>query len=278
VYAFNQDLASESQSRLQIKDDLKKAIDENQFELAYQPQVGIDSQAVQGLEALIRWQHPAKGFIPPDVFISIAEESGQIHDIGDWVLDEACRQMATWHKDGLANMQIAVNVSAKQFMRPDFIDFVEKTYQRHQLDPSCLELEITESVLVTDVQQVIDTCHRLQEMKIKVAIDDFGTGYSSLSYLQELPVDTLKIDRAFISGIDNVTSKSVARTIVMLAQSCGLETVAEGVETKEQADMIAELGCDYIQGYFYSKPVSSAELVQHVASINAYCQNNERAA
>ncbi len=274
IYEYDEEIATEYKKRLEIKDDLKTAIAEKQFELAYQPQVGIKAQAVEGLEALIRWQHPEKGFIPPDVFISIAEESGQIQEIGDWVLDEACRQMASWHKSGLANMQIAVNVSAMQFMRPDFIKYVEETCKKHELNPAFLELEITESVLVTDVQLVIDTCHRLQAMNIKVAIDDFGTGYSSLSYLQDLPVDTLKIDRAFVSGLDDITSKSVARTIVTLAQSFGLETVAEGVETDGQADMIAELGCDYIQGYYYSKPVSSEQLPKQVASINEYCQQN----
>lgn len=276
IYEYDEEIASAYKKRLAIKDDLKRAIEENQFELAYQPQVGIDAQAVEGLEALIRWQHPEKGFIPPDMFISIAEESGQIQEIGDWVLDEACRQMSGWHKTGLATMQIAVNVSAMQFMRPNFVEFVEQTCEKHGLNPKFLELEITESVLVSDVQLVIDTCKRLQEMNIKVAIDDFGTGYSSLSYLQELPVDTLKIDRAFVSGLDDITSKSVARTIVTLAQSCGLETVAEGVETNGQADMIAELGCDYIQGYYYSKPVSSDELPQQVASINDYCRQNSK--
>ncbi len=278
IRAFDQEIASTYQQRLQLKDDLKQAIDEQQFYLVYQPQVGINANVVEGLEALIRWNHPVKGFISPEVFISIAEESGQILEIGDWVLDEACRQMAEWHTNGLAGMQIAVNVSAMQFMRQDFIEYVEQTCQKHALQPNCLELEITESVLVTDVQQVIDTCHKLRELKIKVAIDDFGTGYSSLSYLQELPVDTLKIDRAFVSGLDDITSKSVAKTIVTLAQSFGLETVAEGVETDEQADMIAELGCDYIQGYFYSKPVTAEELPQQVQSINEYCRKDNRAA
>lgn len=278
VFAFDKIIASEYQQRSQFKDDLKQAIDENQFELFYQPQVGINAQEVIGLEALIRWHHPTKGFISPEIFISIAEESGQIQEIGDWVLDEACRQMSHWHKNGLANMQIAVNVSAMQFMRSDFIEYVEKICNHHSLKRSCLELEITESVLVTDVQQVINSCHQLQKMGIKVAIDDFGTGYSSLSYLQDLPVDTLKIDRAFVSGMDDIASKSVAKTIVMLAQACGLETVAEGVETQEQANMIAELGCDYIQGYFYSKPVSASDLIQQVDQINGFCRNNSRAA
>jgi diguanylate cyclase (GGDEF)-like protein len=278
VRSYDQDIASEYQQRLQLKDDLKYAIDDHQFELYYQPQVSINAQEVVGLEALIRWHHPIKGFISPENFISIAEESGQIQQIGDWVLDEACRQMALWHNNGLAKMQIAVNVSAMQFMRPGFVDYVKKICKRHSLNPSTLELEITESVLVSDVQQVIDTCHRLQELNIKVAIDDFGTGYSSLSYLQDLPVDTLKIDRAFVSGLDDITSKSVAKTIVTLAQACGLQTVAEGVETADQANMIAELGCDYIQGYFYSKPVPASELIQRVATINDYCRNNSRAA
>lgn len=278
VCAYDEEIAADYQQRLALKNDLKQAIDENQFELVYQPQVKIDEGEVVGLEALIRWNHPCKGLIAPDLFIPIAEESGQIQQIGDWVLDEACRQMALWHTRGLNNMRIAVNVSAMQIMRPDFIDYVRHTCEHRGLKASCLELEITESILVTDVQQVIDTCHRLHELDIKVAIDDFGTGYSSLSYLQELPVDTLKIDRAFVSGLDNTTSKSVAKTIVTLAQACGLETVAEGVETEDQARMIAELGCDYIQGYFYSKPLSAATLLEQVVLINAYCKQQSRAA
>lgn len=278
VCAYDQTIATEYQQRLQLKDDLKHAVDDHQFELVYQPQIGINAGEVLGLEALIRWHHPTNGLISPDTFIPIAEESGQILEIGDWVLEEACRQMALWHVTGLPNMKIAVNVSAMQFMRADFIDCVVSTCKRHCLNPASLELEITESVLVTDVQRVVDTCYRLRELKIKVAIDDFGTGYSSLSYLQELPVDTLKIDRAFVAGLDGATSKSVARTIVTLARACGLETVAEGVETEAQATMIAELGCDYIQGYLYSKPVSASELVQQVALINDYCMNNSSAA
>jgi len=278
VCEFDEKIASNHHSRQQIKSDLKQAIEEQQFELVYQPQVGVSNQTVAGLEALIRWQHPQKGFIAPDQFIPIAEESGQIIEIGDWVLDEACRQMAYWHKNGLPNMQIAVNVCSMQFVQPSFVDTVIETCRRHALNPACLELEITESVLVGNVQHVIDTCHRLHEQKIKVAIDDFGTGYSSLSYLQALPVDTLKIDRAFVKGLDDATSKSVAKTIVMLAQSCGLETVAEGVETEEQLDIIHELGCDHIQGYFYSKPVSSAEILKQVLSINECCAKRCRAA
>jgi diguanylate cyclase (GGDEF)-like protein len=278
VCSFDQEIASIYHHRLELKVALKEALDQHQFELMYQPQVSSATNAVAGVEALIRWRHPQKGMIPPDMFIPLAEESGQIQEIGSWVLDEACRQMASWQQNGLGYLQVAVNVCAMQFMRPDFIDQVERICKHYELDPSSLELEITESVLVTDVQQVIDTCHRLRALGIRIAIDDFGTGYSSLSYLQDLPVDTLKIDRAFVSGVNNATSKSVAKTIVTLARACGLETVAEGVETNEQLGIINELGCDYIQGYFYSKPVTPEELPDQVDSINQRCIELSRAA
>ena len=278
VCVFDHELAMRHQAKQELKADLQTAILEGQFELYYQPQVGTKANEVVGLEALIRWQHPTKGFIAPDQFIPLAEQTGQIQAIGDWVLDEACRQTAQWHKSGFGNLQIAVNVCSMQFMRADFIDYVVTTYEKHSLDPSFLELEITESVLVDDVQRVIDNCHRLRELQVKVAIDDFGTGYSSLSYLQELPVDTLKIDRAFVSGLKDAGNKSVAKTIVKLAQSCGLETVAEGVESVEQSTIIRELGCDYIQGYFYSKPVSAAQLPDTIKAINQLCDDESKAA
>lgn len=271
VYRFDSEMAALHQRRLQLKDDLEKAIAEKQFELVYQPQVSTRADNVAGVEALIRWRHPENGYVFPDVFIALAEESGQIQEIGDWVLDEACRQMSIWRKDGLDNLQVAVNVCALQFMKADFVEYVMRTCETHDVDYSFLELEITESVLVNDVQQVIDTCHKLRNLGIRVAIDDFGTGYSSLSYLQDLPVDTLKIDRAFITGLSDSTSKSVARTIVMLAESCGLETVAEGVETFEQLEMVHELGCNYIQGYYYSKPVSPENIPQTIEAINQVC-------
>ena len=275
VYSFDSKLASAHQQRLQLKDDLEKAISEQQFELVYQPQVSTGLDSVAGVEALIRWNHPANGYVVPDVFIALAEESGQIQAIGDWVLDEACRQMSVWRKDGLNELQVAVNVCAIQFMKPDFVDSVMRTCVKHDVDYSYLELEITESFLVNDVQQVIQTCNKLRQLGIRVAIDDFGTGYSSLSYLQLLPVDTLKIDKAFVSGLDDATSKSVAKTIVMLAESCGLETVAEGVETIDQLAMIHELGCNYIQGYYYSKPVAPDEIPEAIKTINRVCMEQD---
>jgi EAL domain-containing protein (putative c-di-GMP-specific phosphodiesterase class I) len=192
-------------------------------------------------------------------------------EIGDWVLDEACRQMSVWYKDGLKNPQVAVNVCAIQFMRPDFVEFVKHTCETHGVEYSYLELENAESVLVNDVQRVINTCHRLRELSIRVAIDDFGTGYSSLSYLYDLPVDTLKIDRAFVTGLNDTTSKSVARTNVRLAESSGLETVAEGGGTVDQLEIIHELGCDYMQGYHYSKPVFPEEFPESIMTINRVC-------
>jgi len=276
VSCYDEKMATEYQQRISMKSDLEKALDLNQFELYYQPQVSTAASAVAGVEALIRWKHPIRGFVRPDLFIPIAEESGLIHPIGDWVLDEACRQMAEWHSNGLTGLQVAINVSAHQFMRPNFLELVKTTCKKYDLNKSLLELEITESVLATDVQQVINTCEQLRKLGIRVAIDDFGTGYSSLSYLQDLPADTLKIDRSFIVGMSDSASKSVARTIVNLAESCGLETVAEGVETSDQLDIIHELGCDYVQGYYYSKPLPADEIPEQLHNIYGFCaeQNN----
>ncbi|NND72367.1 MAG: bifunctional diguanylate cyclase/phosphodiesterase [Rhodothermales bacterium] len=272
VRSFDHEIATIYKHRVKLEADLKKAIDERQFSLVYQPQVGQISQHVEGVEALIRWQHPERGMISPVEFIPVAEDAGLLGLIGDWVLDEACRQMAVWQRDGLSHIRVAVNVSAQQFANANFVELVQSICHDHGVNPVNLELEVTESVVMKDINRVIDTFNRLRDLQIQIAIDDFGTGYSSLSYLQDLPVDTLKIDRSFISRLDKEKSdKSVAHAIVLLAKSFGLKTVAEGVETEEQLDIVREFECDYVQGYYYSKPVSPNELsgcVQDIASLH----------
>jgi len=254
---FSKSLAEQYQERVTLETELKKAIKSGSFELAYQPQVCSKSGMVEGVEALIRWPHPELGMIPPFKFIPIAEAGGLIIKIGDWVLDEACRQLAIWQQQGQRDLRIAVNISTQQFAATDFIDKVLDTLERHNIEPQYLELEVTESVMVHDIGEVIDRLNTLREHKILIAIDDFGTGYSSLQYLDKLPVDVLKIDRAFITRLDTVeVQQSLVNTIVLMAQSLGLKTVAEGVESEDQKDKVGGLGCDVIQGYYYSKPLT----------------------
>ena len=266
---FDQDISDKYQYRIQLELELREAVKEQQFQLYYQPQFNVQTQKIDAVEALIRWDHPEKGLVAPDVFLPLAEETGLLTVIGDWVLDEACRQISVWNKGSLAGIRIAANVSAAHFSRPGFVEYVESTYRKHNIDPRSLELEITESALVDNMESVIETFNSLRAMNIELAIDDFGTGYSSLSYLQDLPVDTLKIDKSFIDRLDEDSENSIAKTIVMLAKACGLKTVAEGVETERQRSQISEFGCEYIQGYFYSKPMESSKVPQKIAEINA---------
>ena len=266
---YDRSVCDEYQSRIQLELDLKQAIKEKQFKLQYQPQVNVQTNKVDGVEALIRWEHPENGMIAPNKFIQIAEETNLISAIGDWVIDEACRQISIWSKNDLTKIKVAVNVSTSQFSRQGFVEFVETTCTKYNVDPRFLELEITESALSENIERVIETFNQLRALHIEIAIDDFGTGYSSLSYLQDLPVDTIKIDKSFIDRLNEQSDSSIAKTIVALAKACGLKTVAEGVETDCQRKQITDLECDYIQGYFYSKPLNAAEIPQKISEINS---------
>ena len=280
IQHYNQEMAERFENRVYIERGLGVAISENQFELYYQPQFNVKKHRVDAVEALIRWHHPTRGFVPPDQFIDIAEESGLMPMLGAWVLDEACRQIAFWnHEDGL-NLRVAVNVSVHQVMQQNYVEQVFATIERHQIDPSNLELEITESVVMADVDWVIQSLSTLKKAGIKIALDDFGTGYSSLSQLQDLPLDTLKIDRSFIKKLQSPSNAthSFTATIAQLAGTLGLETVAEGVESDIQCSLIQQLGIDFIQGYYYSKPVSSGELEFAISQINANADRHQDAA
>lgn len=270
---YDRAVCDEYQSRIQLELDLKQAIKEKQFKLQYQPQVNVRTHKVDGVEALIRWEHPEKGMIAPNKFIQIAEETNLISAIGDWVIDGACRQISIWSKNDLTKIKVAVNVSTSQFSRHGFVEFVETTCTKYNVDPRFLELEITESALSENIERVIETFNQLRALHIEIAIDDFGTGYSSLSYLQDLPVDTIKIDKSFIDRLNKQSDSSIAKTIVALAKACGLKTVAEGVETGCQREQITDLECDYIQGYFYSKPLNAAEIPQKISEINSPISN-----
>ena len=280
IQHYNQEMAERFENRVYIERDLGIAIREKQFELYYQPQFNVRKRCVDAVEALIRWHHPTRGFVPPDQFISIAEESGLMPALGAWVLDEACRQIAIWNHENQLDLRVAVNVSVHQVMQHNYIEQVFETIKRHEIKPCDLELEITESVVMADVDWVIQSLSTLKTAGIKIALDDFGTGYSSLSQLQALPLDTLKIDRSFINKLESLSkaTHSFTATIAQLAGTLGLETVAEGVETEMQCSLIEQLGIDFIQGYYYSKPVSSDEVEFAMAQINAKAAQHQKAA
>lgn len=268
VSVFDQSHAERYEQHLAMELDLKQALAGNQFELYYQPKVSCESGLSSSVEALIRWNHPTRGMVSPFEFITVAEKSGLIQEIGTWVINEACRFCKSFSKQGLA-LGVAVNISAIQFAREDFTETVQSILEQHDFPAEKLELEVTESVVMKDVARVVERLSELRALGITVAIDDFGTGYSSLKYLDDLPLDTLKIDKAFVDKLNTpINKRSLVKTIVVMANSFDLKTVAEGVETAEQFKQISELGCDFAQGYYFSKPVPGEDLWETLAKIN----------
>jgi EAL domain-containing protein (putative c-di-GMP-specific phosphodiesterase class I) len=246
------------QSDSQLVADLRRAIDAGELSVHYQPLVDIAGRRVVGLEALARWQHPKLGFISPATFIPIAEQSGLIIDLGDFVLKTVCEQIVRWEKGGIAVVPVAVNVSAAQLAGSRLWPFVRSVLRDTGLKPSLLELELTESALISDVQNHVKELGAMRSSGIKIAIDDFGTGYSSLSYLRQLPIDTLKIDRSFISHVDtNSSDRTIVEAILTMAHSLGFTVVAEGVETEGQLEVLRRLRCDLAQGYLFSRPLAA---------------------
>ncbi len=277
VSVFNKSHLEYHEKRIQTELDLHRAVEAGEFLLYYQPKVCGRTGIVDGVEALIRWNHPTLGFISPAEFIPAAERCGLIEVIGHWVLDEACRQCAEFLQRGLP-LSMAVNISARQFSVENFVQGVFNLLGKHRLPASCLELEVTESVVMKDVAMVVNKLAQLRSCGIKIAIDDFGTGYSSLQYLAELPLDVLKIDKSFVDKLCNAAEEHLlVKTIVMLASELQLKTVAEGVETDLQLQKLTALGCDYIQGYYYSRPVPASELPAVVAAINQSSLHREAA-
>jgi len=245
---------------------LRRALENKEFKLRFQPEVTPDG-AVVALEALLSWPRPKRGHVPASLFIPAAEETGLIVPIGSWVLSEACRSIATWRKKAPAPVRIAVNVSAVQFERPDFVDLVARTLAAHGADASLLELEITESAVLHDIKHSAGTILRLRDLGVSVCLDDFGTGYSSLSYLHQLPVNILKIDRSFlVEAHQTNTALHILRTITRLAHRLNLLVVGEGVETEAQLDLIRRAGCDRFQGHLFGRPVSAATAAKLVRS------------
>ena len=245
--------------RVQLEADLRRALARNEFVLFYQPQVCLNTGEITGFEALLRWWHPQRGLLTPKDFISIAEESGVIVPIGDWVLRQASAQMADWSKAGLPQVRLSVNISARQLENPNFVDSVMRAVQVYALNGHHLELEITESLLMRDLEANAIKLGRLSATGIRIAIDDFGTGYSSFKYLSRFPIHTLKIDQSFIQELEREENTSIVNAMVSMGRGMNLNVVAEGVETQAQLDQLQTINCHEMQGYFYSAPISSHE-------------------
>jgi predicted signal transduction protein with EAL and GGDEF domain len=249
-----------SVERLTLETGLRRALEDGSLELHYQPQVEMKGGRIVGAEALLRWRHPERGYISPSSFIPIAEDSGLIVPIGEWVLEHACAQAVAWQRAGLPAIPVAVNVSGVQFQRQDLTAVVRRKLDATGLDPSLLHIEITETVIVSARERAVAVLAQLRELGVRLALDDFGTGYSSLSYLKNFPIDTLKIDRSFVSEmLTDATTASIIEAIISMTRVLGLSVIAEGVEDQAQFKFLQEIGCDAVQGFYVSKPITAAE-------------------
>ena len=259
---FQEAMHVAASDRLTLRTELDSALTSGEFRLLYQPIVDLDLLQMRGVEALIRWEHPTKGLLTPDKFIPVLEDTGDIVDVGRWVLGEACRQLALWRSAG-HELTMSVNASMRQLDSSSFVDDVHSALEANGLDPSSLIIEITESVLMKDANATVARLHRLKELGVLLAIDDFGTGYSSLAYLRQFPVDVLKIDRSFVSEMSgSPDAAALIHTLVELGHTLGLVTLAEGIEQSGQIDGLRTENCDHGQGYLFSRPVAAAEIEQ----------------
>ncbi|TWH47659.1 diguanylate cyclase (GGDEF)-like protein [Sporomusa sp. KB1] len=260
---YNMAMGDAVLEKIKLQNDMHNAIEHNEFILYYQPLLDVQSVGIKGVEALIRWKHPVKGFITPDQFIGIAEESGKMIKIGTWVMETACRFAKELYEQGCRDFHISVNVSAVQLLQKNFVALLSDILEKTDLPPNYLMIELTESILIESFDQVIQTLLQVRSRKIKIALDDFGCGYSSLTYLRQLPIDVLKIDKTFVADILNGDGKDcITGSIIMLAQQMGLHVIAEGVERNEQLEYLRHYKCDQFQGYLVSKPVPQEEIMK----------------
>jgi diguanylate cyclase (GGDEF)-like protein len=265
---YTEDMNSKASKQFALETSLRHAIDNEEFVLHYQPRLAVDSLKITGVEALVRWQHPQLGLLSPAEFIPLAEDNGLILPIGEWVLRTACRQNREWQEKGFTPMRIGVNVSARQFQQQHLAEIVLEILEETGLAPNYLDLELTESSIMSNAQATIDVLTRLKGMGVTISIDDFGTGFSSLSYLKRLPIDALKIDQSFVRDLTtDPDDAALVMAIVTLAHNLRLQVVAEGVETEEQLRFLHLLRCDEVQGYFFSKPLPAAGL-ERVLALN----------
>jgi len=246
--------------RILLEQDLHNALANNEFYLDYQPQVNLKTGTIESVEALVRWRHPNRGFVSPELFIPIAEECGLIIPLGKWILETACHQAKLWEEQGLPPIKVAVNLSLGQLFQRDLVEMVDEILQRTKLDAKYLQLEITESMTM-NIDQMTQLLHELKALGIQIAVDDFGTGYSSLSYLKDFPIDCLKIDRTFVRNVPhNPNDEALVSMIISMAKHLRLKVVAEGIEEVEQLSFLMDGGCDYIQGYLFSRPISPQQI------------------
>jgi len=260
-HLFKQGMISQSRERETLESSLHKALDRGEFLLYYQPKINVKTGLISSIEALARWVHPEFGMVPPTQFIPMAEETGVIGPLGEWVLQTACRQNKAWQVAGFPPMRIAVNFSPRQVQYLDMADMVERVLAETQLEPRWLEIEITENVMLRNEKAAVQTICRLSKLGVHISIDDFGTGYSTFSYLKKIPIDTLKIDQSFISDIcSNLNDEAIATAVINMAQCLNLNVIAEGVETEEQRSMLESLNCSEMQGYLFSRPLPADEL------------------
>ncbi|MAG40512.1 MAG: hypothetical protein CL951_01125 [Erythrobacteraceae bacterium] len=255
---FEPSLDEQARVRREMELDLRLAIKDGGFELYFQPLYSLAREELEGFEALIRWNHPKRGMISPAEFIPLAEETGLILQIGEWVVREACRSAREWPE----HLSVSVNVSAKQFSTPGLTTTILQALTQSGLTPNRLELEITESIFIADVEKTLSTLHKLRDLGVRIALDDFGTGYSSLSYLRSFPFDKVKIDQSFVRdlNVEGNNAHAVIRAITTLASALGMRTLAEGVEYAEQREILRREGCEYIQGFLLSRPVPASDV------------------
>ncbi|QJD60813.1 EAL domain-containing protein [Pseudomonas sp. gcc21] len=262
-------LDAEMRVRRELEKDLRGALDRQEFHLMYQPQVSFDQDRAVGVEALLRWQHPDRGLVPPDLFIPLAEQNGSINAIGEWVLEQACQQLHEWHVAGFADLRMAVNLSTVQLHHSGLADKVAALMQRYELPPLSLELEVTETGLMDDISAAASHLNNLKKAGVLIAIDDFGTGYSSLSYLRGLPLDKIKIDKSFVQDVLlNEDDATIVRAIIQLGRSLNMQVIAEGVETLEQQTYVINHGCNEGQGYYYSRPLPASAVADWLHRYN----------
>ncbi len=259
-YIIEQDA---SEKLIILKKSLYTALRREEFQVYYQPQVSLATGKIVGAEALVRWKHPEKGLIPPTEFIPVAEETGFIIPLGEWILQTACQHLKSWKNEGFYGLRVAVNLSPRQFHQQELSSKIAEILEKIGLEPSSLELELTESLMIEDTESAIATLTQLKKLGVSISIDDFGTGYSSLSYLTQYPFDILKIDRSFIRNItDGSRNAAIVKAIIAMAHSLCLEVIAEGVETESEKDFIVRYKCDYMQGYLFSRPLPETDFEQ----------------
>jgi len=259
----------QARERMTMEKELMRALEDDEFVLYYQPKIDLKTHRVVGAEALLRWEHPDRGLVPPGMFLPLANETGLILPIGDWVLENALKQFSEWDATGYENLQLAINVSGRQFNETKVADLMSNLLSKTGINPAHIELELTEEVMINRNKENRKVLDGLREMGLHIAIDDFGTGYSSLSYLKDFPLDTLKIDRCFIERLsDNKRDAIITKSIISLAHDLGLKVVAEGVEEQEQLPLLRNLNCDEVQGYFFSRPVPAEQFQTYCRKIN----------